>query len=191
MKGFKDSKGKFHPISQSNGVRKSRDQTAKTQGVKVRKQRTEIKLEPELITKLNEKLDAVAENRPSSVKSEPTRYKAMKGEASFQEIRNIASLTKDQAVELVKTLHRPLMFYIDAEQGNYFPVQALRFNDRVSAPNIWMLGDYTDDYGDYFSTFLITSPEHWNELVDEGVFIGYRKDGTINEDFKTRDRDKK
>ena len=41
MKGFKDSSGKFHPISDSKGVRKSRDQSTKTQGVKlVRKART-------------------------------------------------------------------------------------------------------------------------------------------------------
>jgi hypothetical protein len=33
MKGFKDSNNKFHPITQSKGVRKSRDQSAKTKGV--------------------------------------------------------------------------------------------------------------------------------------------------------------
>ena len=37
MKGFKDSSGKFHPITEYKGVRKSRDQKAKTQGI--RKQR--------------------------------------------------------------------------------------------------------------------------------------------------------
>ncbi len=35
MKGFKDSNNKFHPITQSKGVRKSRDQQVKTQGIKV------------------------------------------------------------------------------------------------------------------------------------------------------------
>ena len=39
MKGFKDSSGKFHPITDSKGVRKSRDQTVKLTGVKTRKQR--------------------------------------------------------------------------------------------------------------------------------------------------------
>ncbi len=34
MKGFKDSSGKFHPIKDYKGVRKSRDQSSKTQGVK-------------------------------------------------------------------------------------------------------------------------------------------------------------
>ena len=34
-KGFKDSKGKFRPTENKNGVRKSRDQTSKTQGVKL------------------------------------------------------------------------------------------------------------------------------------------------------------
>lgn len=41
MKGFKDSSGKFHPITDYKGVRKSRDQKAKTQGIKIlRKKRT-------------------------------------------------------------------------------------------------------------------------------------------------------
>jgi hypothetical protein len=39
MKGFKDSKGNFHPITQSKGVRSRRDTTNKTQGVKIRKGR--------------------------------------------------------------------------------------------------------------------------------------------------------
>jgi len=39
MKGFKDSSGKFHPITDYKGVRKSRDQKTKTEGVKIRKDR--------------------------------------------------------------------------------------------------------------------------------------------------------
>jgi len=40
MKGFKDSNNKFHPITDNKkGVRKSRDQKVKTEGVKIRKQR--------------------------------------------------------------------------------------------------------------------------------------------------------
>jgi hypothetical protein len=38
-KGFKDSDGKFHPIQNKNGVRKSRDQNVKSQGIKVRKKK--------------------------------------------------------------------------------------------------------------------------------------------------------
>jgi len=37
MKGFKDSNNKFHPITQTKGVRKSRDQTAKTIGIRLKK----------------------------------------------------------------------------------------------------------------------------------------------------------
>jgi len=37
MKGFKDSNNKFHPITQSKGVRKSRDQTAKTIGIRLKR----------------------------------------------------------------------------------------------------------------------------------------------------------
>ncbi len=40
MKGFTKD-GKFHPITEYKGVRKSRDQTAKTKGVKIRKLRIE------------------------------------------------------------------------------------------------------------------------------------------------------
>lgn len=46
-KGFKDKDGKFRPTENKKGVRKSRDQNAKTQGVKlnsgVRKSRSDIK----------------------------------------------------------------------------------------------------------------------------------------------------
>jgi len=44
--GFKDKDGKFHPISSYKGVRKSRDQKAKQQGVKIkpRKQRMVAKI---------------------------------------------------------------------------------------------------------------------------------------------------
>jgi len=35
MKGYKDSSGKFHPITKNRGVRKSRDQSAKSIGVQV------------------------------------------------------------------------------------------------------------------------------------------------------------
>lgn len=35
MKGFKDSKKKFHPIKQYKGVRKSRDQSSKFVGIKI------------------------------------------------------------------------------------------------------------------------------------------------------------
>jgi hypothetical protein len=36
MKGFKDSNNKFHPITQSKGVRKSRDQKTKVQGIRIK-----------------------------------------------------------------------------------------------------------------------------------------------------------
>lgn len=42
--GFKDKKKKFHPINNKKGVRKSRDQKAKTQGVKLRKKSEPFKV---------------------------------------------------------------------------------------------------------------------------------------------------
>lgn len=43
--GFKDSSGKFHPISTGKGVRKSRDQKAKQHGVKLRKKKEPFPVE--------------------------------------------------------------------------------------------------------------------------------------------------
>ena len=37
MKGFKDDKGKFRPTGNQNGIRKSRDQSAKTEGVRLQR----------------------------------------------------------------------------------------------------------------------------------------------------------
>jgi len=37
MKGFKDSSNKFHPITSSKGVRKSRDQKTKKKGVRLKR----------------------------------------------------------------------------------------------------------------------------------------------------------
>lgn len=42
--GFKDKNKKFHPISSKKGVRKSRDQSAKTKGVKIRKKSEPFKV---------------------------------------------------------------------------------------------------------------------------------------------------
>ena len=106
---------------------------------------------------------------------------------NFKKYRKEASLSKDQAVSLVKKVGKPLMFYIDPEEGNYFPVEKLRFND-TEVKGIWLLGDYTDKNGNYYSSFPIKDDNDWNKLVDEGRFIGYNEDGTINTDFKTRDR---
>jgi len=44
MKGFKDSSGKFHPITEYKGVRKSRDSKEKTEGVKVERKARVITL---------------------------------------------------------------------------------------------------------------------------------------------------
>ncbi len=42
MKGFKDSNNKFHPITQSKGIRKSRDQSAKIDGVKIQRKKRSV-----------------------------------------------------------------------------------------------------------------------------------------------------
>ena len=40
MKGFKDKEGKFRPTENKKGVRKSRDQSTKTEGVRLKRDRT-------------------------------------------------------------------------------------------------------------------------------------------------------
>lgn len=42
MKGFKDSKGKFHPITEYKGVRKSRDQSVKSTGIKIERKARDL-----------------------------------------------------------------------------------------------------------------------------------------------------
>ena len=46
MKGFKDSKGKFRPTGNNKSVRKSRDQSTKTQGVKIQPRMSREKRNP-------------------------------------------------------------------------------------------------------------------------------------------------
>ena len=50
VKGFKDAKQKFHPITQKTGVRKSRDQSLKTEGILIRKKRSSMKIKAENLT---------------------------------------------------------------------------------------------------------------------------------------------
>ena len=42
VRGFKDSNNKFHPITQSKGVRKSRDQSTKTEGIRMKRYRKKL-----------------------------------------------------------------------------------------------------------------------------------------------------
>jgi len=183
LKGFTRD-GKFHPITDyKKGFRKSRDQTAKTQGVRIRKEIASHELDEQLVQNL---IQFYSEDEHP--KNQQSRYTKM--HKDFEAVMKLASLTEDQAVELVKKTQKPLMFYIQPKEGNYFPIEKLRFNDRTSVKNIWLLGDYDDKHGDYLSSFIIKDDKDWNRLVDEGMFIGYRKDGTINTDFKTRDRSK-
>lgn len=50
VKGFKDGNNKFHPITQARGVRKSRDQSIKSQGVLIRKKRSSMKIKATNLT---------------------------------------------------------------------------------------------------------------------------------------------
>jgi len=44
LKGFKDKDGKFHPMNNQKGVRKSRDQSTKTQGIKITRKARALKV---------------------------------------------------------------------------------------------------------------------------------------------------
>ena len=57
MKGFKDPQGKFRPTENKNGIRKSRDQSVKTEGVKLlslRKQREPKQLPNQVVMEIKE-----------------------------------------------------------------------------------------------------------------------------------------
>lgn len=54
MKGFKDKAGKFRPTEKKTGVRKSRDQSAKTQGIRLKRNTTMNEGEPILETELTD-----------------------------------------------------------------------------------------------------------------------------------------
>lgn len=60
MKGFKDSSGTFHPITDYKGVRKSRDQKAKSTGIRF--QKSSMKKEPKYLTV--ERLRSFNDNTP-------------------------------------------------------------------------------------------------------------------------------
>ncbi|MCP6727105.1 MAG: hypothetical protein KJI69_03715 [Patescibacteria group bacterium] len=54
-RGFKDSKGKFHPITQYKGVRSRRDTSTKTQGVRLQRQ-SQTTITPKFATDVSEKI---------------------------------------------------------------------------------------------------------------------------------------
>ncbi len=63
LKGFKDSSGKFHPITDYKGVRKSRDQSAKLQGVKIdRKKRYKKDIEDIISTETESRIENLSED---------------------------------------------------------------------------------------------------------------------------------
>ena len=104
-----------------------------------------------------------------------------------KEIRKHVSFTKQEALEFTKGLNKHMMFYVDPEDENWFPITSLVFND-TQVKGIWLMGYYNDRHGHQFSAFIIKDDKHWNELIDEGRFASIDIDGKINNDFKTRDR---
>ncbi len=70
MKGFKDSNNKFHPITSSKGVRKSRDQSAKTLGVKVERKARDLSEIDMQIRQLELEKQEIKDNTKKQAKKE-------------------------------------------------------------------------------------------------------------------------
>lgn len=60
MRGYKDKHKKFHPIKDYKGVRKSRDQSAKTKGIRMKRI---FQDDPNAIEKLEKKLEGLEKQR--------------------------------------------------------------------------------------------------------------------------------
>ena len=106
---------------------------------------------------------------------------------NFKKFRKEHSFTKSEAIELTKGLNKHTMFYVDPEEGNWFPITSLAFND-TTVKGIWLMAYYNDRNGKQFSAFTIKDDKDWNKLYDEGRFLAIEPDGTMDTDFKARDR---
>ena len=102
MKGFKDKSGKFRPTENNNGVRKSRDQTLKIQGVRLERDRDDypLILESNLET-FNRNHSIQLEYGDAGGQSKGLKFK---GTNSFI----VGKMTKSQAIDTVQLLDRYL-----------------------------------------------------------------------------------
>ncbi len=106
MKGFKDSSNKFHPITQSKGVRKSRDQKAKTQGIRLQRI---FQDDPDAIPKLEKKLERLEKEKAywKGLKPLPRTYQANEPDGAKRSFMlpnlNANIRTVRQKIELIKS----------------------------------------------------------------------------------------
>ncbi len=107
---------------------------------------------------------------------------------SFEQRQKDASMTLDEAKEMAMLQGDDSnKMFIKPKEGMYFPIEQLRFND-TKVKGVWLLADYDGKNGEYFSSQIIKDDKHWNELIDEGRMVAFNNDGTVDEDFKCRDR---
>ncbi len=106
MKGFKDSSNKFHPITQTKGVRKSRDQKAKTQGIRLQRI---FQDDPDAIPKLEKKLERLEKEKAywKGLKPLPRTYQANEPDGAKRSFMlpnlNANIRTVRQKIELIKS----------------------------------------------------------------------------------------
>ena len=106
MKGHMQD-GKFHPHIEYKGVRKSRDQQVKTQGIKIRKERI-FQDDPDAVSKLEVKLARLEKEKAywKGLKSVPRTYQANEPDGAKRSFMlpnlNANIRTVRQKIELIK-----------------------------------------------------------------------------------------
>ena len=115
MKGFKDPQGKFRPTEKKNGIRKSRDQSAKTQGIRLRKSRWDTKRDLEVMEMVG-KMKAIAwvnrRNRFAGTKSEAI----LTAQKSYNDMIHMGIQEEVAQVQLDKDMRE-----INEEYGEMMP----------------------------------------------------------------------
>jgi len=106
MKGFKDKNNKFHPITQSLGVRKSRDQKAKTEGIRFERI---FQDDPDAVAKLEKKLEGLEKQKAywKGLKPVPRTYQANEPDGAKRSFMlpnlNANIRTVRQKIKLIKS----------------------------------------------------------------------------------------
>jgi len=170
LKGFKDSSGKFHPITEHKGVRKSRDQSAKTQGVKIRKARTDKGLEK--MFEFNRSIPKdVVEREFDDFTSSVTDYGSADISTAVEKFREVGLRGKelaDEVREFSDSTGTPLED-IDIVYVAYDHILQMARNKISEVLNYDFLNDFTGGGTEFYvaGNYMATSYDYSEEAVDE------------------------
>ena len=136
MKGFKDSSGKFHPMNDSKGVRKSRDQSAKSTGVKLeRKKRIDdsslddFTLDRRIEMLGNAKMHVELVEKVDGVTNLSAIDKLLKDAETEKLMRTNHPQTERQWAEAVARKLNQVFQGTDANRKKYMPVERINIRD--------------------------------------------------------------